>query len=90
MGFSNGITKPFLVPGPLDIPETPFSTDDAGIFHDICEGKSFAEPARELCKLAETLKASQGSFGVDYTRLGQQAAPLLLKLLEACREEWKP
>lgn len=66
---------------------TPFDVHDDDLMHDLL-GERLAKPVQELCILAEQIKVTQDSYGVNAERLAQSVIPKLAALLKAVREEF--
>lgn len=77
--------KPGQVPG---FEVGPFDCHDDDLMHDLLGNERLAKPVQDLCILAEQIKVTQDSYGVNAERLAQSVIPKLAALLKACREEY--
>ena len=73
---------------PMYADPTTFDEWNNELFHDLC-GKRQGPVIQDLLILLSQLDATKDSFGVSPTRFLEMAVPMLKKLREACKEDFK-
>jgi hypothetical protein len=80
----------FLHPtlGPCYEP-APFDIYDDDLIHDLCQGTKIAKPVQALLITLEQIETTNGCFGANDSLAMKALLPILKKLREAVKDEWR-
>ena len=79
---------PSQPPHHQDVPQDVFDEWNNELFHDLC-GKRQGPVVQDLLILLSQVDTTEASFGVNADRFMRMAVPMMQKLREACKDDFK-